>query len=510
MLRLALGAACLAGSACVIVYDADDLRKRDAAPADAVPIDALPIDANPGALAVTDVTPSTLLEGVGADGGRPAVLLVEGDSLVDGQLVVTAAFTDGAMEALPVEVSAASTDSTRAALALAIPVDPTLAAGASRTLRLTFRQPGAADVTHDLTVSGLDELTLTAGTVAVTSLAPRYARVTVEGDVHFTGATPAVVVATGGITLGARLDADAITTTPGPHGCAGGLANSAGACGVAPSNGGGMQGFDAAGLAIGTPGDGGGGGGFGENGTVGAGTMGGAPGVETGNDMLVPIVTPGANPGNRGNGGGGGGNPSALGGGAAGPGGAGGGVLVVAAGGVLTVADGALRAAGGAGGGVGGGGGGGSGGAILVRAFGGVVGAPGAWIAAPGGGGGNAANDGGNGGAGRIRIDAPGALDAPSVTPVAKRGPAWAIDTPLIVREPTPTLTLFGEPGKTHGVRVDGAAVTDVQIGFDGQREVEVSLAPGANTVCALWTVNATEIVAPDEARSCVDVVYLP
>ncbi len=144
-----------------------------------------------------------------------------------------------------------------------------------------------------------------------------------------------------------------------------------------------------------------------------------------------------------------------------------------------------------------------------MRAFGGIT-AAGTWASAPGGAGGNTANDGGNGGAGRIRIDTSGALAAPSVTPVGKRGPAWDVATPSIVRTPQQQLTLHGEPGKMHGIRVGSTQVLDAQIDIDGSNEIDVTLVPGRNTVCALWTTNNTSIIAPDEARSCIDVVYVP
>src|SRR5687767_9827849 len=71
LLSLVVGVG-LAG--CSVIYDADDLRNKP---------DAIPLDADPSMLALDSVDPPELLEGVGDDGGRPALLLINGESIVD-------------------------------------------------------------------------------------------------------------------------------------------------------------------------------------------------------------------------------------------------------------------------------------------------------------------------------------------------------------------------------------------------------------------------------------------
>ncbi|MCB9561448.1 MAG: hypothetical protein H6709_15595 [Kofleriaceae bacterium] len=487
----------LAMPACTIIYDPGDLPRPDGALVDAPPPDA-PYDADPAQLEVTAIEPDSVLEGTGGDGGRPATFVIDGDSITR-DVVVTAAFTDGAMETLAIEDVVVADDGRRAAVAVRIPVDDQLPVGASRTLRFTLAQAGVTG-DADVTVAGLDELTLTADAGrAVTSLAAMYSRITVTGAVHFTGAVPAMLRATGDITLGATLDVDAVGATPGPHGCAGGGDNTHGGCGA----GGGQQGKDNSLLTL-MSGDGGGGGSFGSAGTDGVGED-GAPGTPTGNDMLVPIVTAGTDAGNRGNGGGGGGAGSL--GGAGLQGGSGGGVILIASGADLVVTAGEVSADGGDGASANskGGGGGGSGGAILVRAA-GTITASGPWLHAEGGSGGTAGNHGGDGGLGRIRVDVPGTPGSTSTSPVAVRGPAWAADAPVLVGAPDVTVRLHGEPGRTFVVMVGDDAVADQSINASGFRDYALTLAAGHNEVCAI--TDATQL-ARDEARSCIDIVYL-
>ena len=78
-----LAACALAASGCSILYDADDLRK--------VPPDAYQpaIDADPSLLTVTGAEPAELVEGVGADGGRPQLVVIQGSSMINATVTAT-------------------------------------------------------------------------------------------------------------------------------------------------------------------------------------------------------------------------------------------------------------------------------------------------------------------------------------------------------------------------------------------------------------------------------------
>ncbi|MBL8623954.1 MAG: hypothetical protein JNK64_21785 [Myxococcales bacterium] len=481
--------------ACTIVYNSDNLPPPTDA-ADAREVDAQPIDANPDELTLTSVEPAALAEGVGAGGGRPALVVLHGTSLVGGASVA-AAFTTGA-DLVEVAGFDATPDGTEAGVALRIPVLTDLAAGAQRTLRLTVTQ-GQTSQSIDLMVQGLDELRLTGPTTAAPAGPTRYSRIEVVGNVHVTGTTPLRLEATADIHLTAKLDGNALGATPGPGGCTGGAAEGAGNC----TPGGGGAGVNGATLGLGT-GGGGGGGGFGAAGTAGTGMGAGGVGMATGNDMLVPLVG-GATPdeSNRGNGGGGGGGALAAMGGA---GAGGGGVIALTAGGdVLVEGNGRVEATGGTANGGSGGGGGGSGGAILIRA-GGALTAPGVWLAAAGGGASTgASNAGGPGGVGRIRVDtASGGLAGMATTPVAVRGPAWPVATPVVAAS-LPSVTLTGEPGRTFQLRLNDTAAPSATPGIDGTTTITgLPWRRGKNQLCAV--ARNDRLVA--ESLACVD-VYL-
>ncbi len=504
---------------CSILYNPDNLPRIDAAEP---PVDAA-TDSDPSRLTVTgfDVGTSaaTIAEGSGAANGRPTIVLLAGTSIVGGAAgaVVTAGFLDApAGGAGPTVVGFdAYSDGTGGAVAVRIPVLPDLAAGQARMMRITLTQ-GAATGSVDIPIDGLAELRLTAAAAATVDATPeRYSQIEIVGDVHYAPdqADPVILRATGGITfINSRLDVDAAGRLPGPHGCAGGLAASGGTC----SPGGGGAGSNVQVIADGS---GGGGGGFGAAAPGGAGGEGGAGGMITGNDMLVPVVSPANVGGNRGNGGGGGGPGQVVVPIAGGQGGGGGGVLVLEAGGDITVtgAGGLLRAAGAPGsegaGASGGGGGGGSGGALLVRS-GGAITATGVWLAAPGGNPGPGNLMGAAGQVGRIRIDAAAgeqaAIAAMATTPAPVRGPAWDVATPTIAATAAVTLRLRAQPGRTFGISVNDQAVSDATTGGTGIAMVPLTLRRGRNPVCAAWARNqdATNLDRP-EARTCIDIAYV-
>ncbi len=467
--------------ACTIILDPDNLPPQT----DARPLDARSIDADPSQLAIDRVEPDTIFEGIGSGGGRPALLVLYGRSLV-GSATVTAELIGPGTGLATLVDHAATVDGTQAAITVRIPVMADLARGVPRTLRLTVTQGGASD-SVDVTVTGLAELTLPG---PITD--PQYSRITVGGPVHLMGSDPVVLNAVADIEISAKLDGNAAGQTPGPFGCAGGTGGAPGGC----TPGGGHAGTGALG--------GGGGGGFGAPGTGGGGgTTSGGPGETTGGETLVPIVG-GANvAGNHGNGGGGGAGGATLG----GKGGGGGGVLYLTAGGdVRVLAGGALEAKGGDGTGGTGGGGGGSGGAILVRA-GGTLTAPAGRLSAAGGGVGS--GNGGVGGLGRIRVDgAAGDVAAIAYAPMAWRGPAWRLDARTLIDTPATeaTVVLLGQPGRAFGLRVnDHALAASATPGIDGSVTVgDLPLLVGKNQLCAVVDPN----VLMPESLSCIDVFY--
>ena len=252
--------------ACSILYNPDNLPDRDAAVIDAPPpppIDA-PTDADPSQLTLTGFETSAggaIPEGTGAGGGRPALVILTGSSLV-GSAVVTAAFLDepdAGAEGPTVDGFDAFTDSTGAAVAVRIPVLPDLAAGSQRMMRLTVTQ-GSASGSVDIPIDGLDELTITGATSPMVDPTPDlYSRIEIAGNLHYTPgqADPVILRATADVVVTAVLDVDASGTTAGPHGCDGGLKNTAGTC----SPGGAMPGAMTTLLTVGSGGGGGGSGG---------------------------------------------------------------------------------------------------------------------------------------------------------------------------------------------------------------------------------------------------------
>lgn len=518
---------------CTIIFSGDDFAKPepDAAPVidSPPPIDAPPlIDANPSLLTIDRVEPDTIAEGTGSElTGRPVPIIIHGANFTPGAVIslmtpakeVDAGVADAAVSDAAVNdagitptgapvlgASVVSSDGTMIATTIAIPVRDDLADGESETYRLVVSQQGhSADV--DLTVTGLDELTLAPGTLTVSAgtLKPAYSRIVIDQNVHAIGAAPVRLFATAEIVVSATLDANgAQNGTAGAGGCAGGTAEGPGGCGTGgggPGSGGGLN-----------EGAGGGGGGFGVVGTGGSGgnamNPAGAGGMPTGSEMLIPIATNPGEAGNRGNGGGGGGD--GLLGGAPGGGGGGGGTLELRTTGVLHFTAGGLSANGGPGangtGLGGGGGGGGSGGAILLAAAAGIVNDTGGTVCQAGGGGGG--NRGGAGGAGRVRIDAP-TVDMGLVnTPVPVFGPIIRSDAPAVVSDSsTVMITVAGEASRSFAMTINDVEQPLVTPGQAHTATVAAALTAGMNRVCVFAT---TTVDFRPEAVMCRDIAYLP
>jgi len=492
---VSLPAALLAG--CTIIYNPDNLPPLVDAPDASIPIDA-PFDSNPELLDITGVTPSTIDEGMGAGGSRPVVLTLNGTAIV-GDAQVTIDLMGSAEPATLVAFDAVP-DGTKGGVIVRIPVMTDLSAGMTRTLRITITQ-GTITRMADVTVNGLDELVLDSSPRATTVNPPTYSTITVMSNVRFTGTEPVILKATASIDVMRAIDANAAGSTAGPHGCNGGAMEAAGGC----ASGGGAPGSNASVLGL-NAGSGGGGGGFGGPGTIG-GANGGAPGMATGNEALVPIITSPGAAGNRGNGGGGGGG--GLLGAAGGPGGGGGGVVWLQAGGDISIgAMGAIESRGGTTNGGSGGGGGGSGGAILVRA-GGMITSTTRWLAASGGlASTGSSNPGGPGAAGRIRVDTPmGDVASMANDPSAFRGPSWSLDTPSLTTTSPATFTFHGQPGRAFDLRLNDQALTQTATpGSGGSVAVTgIVLRPGKNTLCG---VALSGMIQTPEAQSCVELFY--
>jgi hypothetical protein len=488
-------------ASCTIIYDPDNLPHQiDAQEIDA-PTDA-PFDSNPDLLEITGVAPASVNEGEGSGGSRPVVLTLNGMAIVGGAQV-SVELMGSADPATLVDFDAVP-DGTKGGVIVRIPVMTDLdAADPARTLRITITQ-GSVTKTADVMVNGLDELTINSSPRTTTVNPPTYSTITVSSNVHFTGAEPVILKATASIDVQRLIDADAAGSTAGPHGCNGGMMEAPGSC--APGNGG--PGVNAAVLGLGD-GSGGGGAGFGGPGTIGSGQMAGMPGIATGNEGLVPIISSPGAAGNRGNGGGGGGGKTL---GNGGPGGGGGGVVWLEAGGDITVgAQGAIRAQGATSNGGSGGGGGGSGGAILVRA-GGMITSTTRWLSAPGGGASTGSvNAGGPGSAGRIRIDTAmgdsSVIAAMANNPNAFRGPSWDLATPSLTTTTPATFTFHGQPGRSFDVRVNDLETNITATpGSGGTVDVPgLALRPGKNTVCG---VAMSGLLSTPESQSCVTLFY--
>jgi hypothetical protein len=492
---------------CTIVFNSNDLPRRSDAPPppDSKIVDATIFDVNPANLMLTSVEPTTLVEGTGSSGGRPAVVVVRGNNIDTAATLEIVAGTDPLPVGLVAGTAVASNDHTMIALPVTVPVIGNLAKGEQLHLQVKVSQAGATAQMLPITVDGLGELTTSGATSAATVNANGpYSSASLTQGTHFTGTAPVHVVVTGGITVSAAIDADANKETAGPGGCDGGTTNVAAGCG----KGAGVSGN--AGLS----GAAGGGGGFGAAGHPGTGSSGnGAGGMITGDPMLVKLDYSAGEEGNRGNGGGGGGGATI---GTAGTGGGGGGTIELTAGGTITISGaGAVRSKGGdgiKGSGVtpGGDGGGGSGGAILVRTGGGVSPASvGGWLSAPAGG--NSGGSGGAGAIGRIRVDSPNGSVAAMGNPSATQGPSWALGTgaPVIARSASTSLALIGQIGNTYAIIVNQTAKSPAVFAGGSMVQVPVDLIAGHNSVCAVADDKIANSGSP-VAVDCIDVVLVP
>ena len=467
-------------------------------------IDAALLDSNPCALDLVSVSPPEILEGQGAAGSAPAIVVVHGNNIVNTNLRIALAATDGtAVKLDPVTDIAVSTDTTLLAFRVVAEVDGTLGAPAADIpLDIAVTQdapPGAActgsatkTLTGKLALRALPELTSGQGTSQLYSMIDLPAP-------SFTGTAAIQLNAVSSISLG-NLTLSANGTTPGP-----------GAFPVAGDSGPGVgQGGDPA-LAAGN-GGGGGGAGFstsGTEGTTGAGN-GGMGGRSSGDPHLLSIAANLASAG-----GGGGKGLTALGGAVAGGvGGAGGGAVFLAAGGnVKTAAVTSIGGDGGKGASLvlinGGGGGGGAGGTVVIRSSYGTL-TLGAVHVAGGGGG---SPGGGAGAAGRVRWDSPNLGDTGPASPDSPphQGPGFLAPAAIVTTR-QPSFTLLGTPGDEFDVRIlDEQSLPHpgphVAINEQGMAAVLPMLSAGYNQLC-IKLANGLETDAL--ANECIGVAYIP
>jgi hypothetical protein len=502
---------------CSLIYNPSNLQKP---PSDGPPeidafvqtdadIDAPPLaDANPAALSIDKVAPTTIFEGQGLDGARPALLVIRGHHMTQ-DATVTISPLDDITPGTP--VVAMNGDFIFVPLTIAINPDKSTDLV---DLMVSVSETGATTqtITDQLKLQYLPELdTGTAINTTTTPLATLYSRVQL-GDVTFTGDNPVILRAVSSITIGNVIAAGANANgktggAGGPGGCAGGDANANGGCAS----------FDGGGTGGANGGGGGAGGGYGGPGTDAPGSP-GSGGDEHGDVHILKYVA-GQHDSNR-SGGGGGGGGSAL--ATAGGGGGGGGTVELTAGGNIMA--GSINANGGNGDSAGGvtiagGGGGGSGGVVVIRSVAGTI-TTGSVTASGGNFGAGVANGstGGAGAAGRIRIDSPVLGSIPSTTPPAHRGVAFASTTPTVVTTNTQMLTLVA----SNGDSVDGwlidhdgtyrAGEPIDQTFSSATQDVNAVFIGGYNTLC--FTVDPAQrpglpVIDP-LADSCINVVYLP
>lgn len=470
--------ALVATTGCSLIYNPNNVSVVDAMP-DAEII----LDADPAMLTLTGVSPAQVIEGQG-DGSRPIVLVVQGMHMVQNATSVAITAHAGETATPVVTVDNAKLQVADNGNLLAVPislaVDSDLGAGAFIRLDVSVTQQTAAGpVTRTLSgldedapvlmLRGLGELTEATSTLAAGTY--EYSRVAIAGTLTAqTGAAPLVVRATSSIAIGGAVRADATGRTAGPGGGAGG----AGGPGSLVGN------------AAGEPGGG-----------AGGGAPSGGGGKYTGDDQLTSLGVR-----SRGSGGAGG-NGGSLG-AAGGAGGGGGGTVELTAGGDLSLGGGSAKGAAGLNGANGGGGGGG--GVVLLRS-GGMLTVDGAIDVGPGGAG---SPSGGVGDPGRVRLDAPTlAMPLPGF-----RGPTLAANTPLIVRTPTPTLSVLGQPNTTFSYFVRDATGGDSrgpEIGLfpaNGMAVITlgIELFRGSNELCLIVEGASTA----SDTSTCVQLAYLP
>jgi hypothetical protein len=434
----------------------------------------------PCELTVTDVTPSVLLEGTGAGGSRPALLVIGGQNLVSQNTSVTITAMVGSTRTPLLEIDNAKLEvgaqGGQLAVPITLPVDPTLRANEMVPLDVVVTQdcsegPVTAILPGKLALRGLDELVGVGSTISLTGGVHEYSVIDVGAATVLVPAanqtSPIILRSRSSVKIASNISVSASGSAGGPGGGRGGL---------------GGEGLG----GVGTPGTG-----------PSPGLTSGAPGGFNMNDPgLSTLDVP-----NRGSGGAGG--DGQVVGGKGGRGGGGGGSIEVSAGGTLEV--GKISAIGTPGepGSVGGqSGGGGSGGVIFLRAAGALTAGE------------LDVSGGGMGARGRARYDAGGtaSLPAGSLGTDHFRGPMFA-DLPLAARSAKLEIVVSGKPltsFKYFSIKPGGAVgqLSSAVVGTNGAARVTLSedLEPGVNQICLVPDSGSQA----SETRNCLDIAYLP
>jgi hypothetical protein len=485
---------------CSLIYNPNNI---DRPPADAtdVPVDVeIRADAMPADLELEELFPTTIYEGAGNGGSRPAIVILRGKQFTkdpSGDLTVTLAPEVADLVTLDSFEVSGNGDYIALAITAAIAAD---CAGTSVPIIVTVAQDdgmgGTVSKSLDtaLSLACLPELT---APVESSALADLYSKVEVTGNWTFTpGAMaaetkPAIIRSMSSISIDGAITASAMGRNAGPGGGPGGqggsTAGGAATKGDGPGGGGGGSG------ALGADG---GGAGFAGGGTAGGGNNGGSGGSPAGDMWISTYDT------NRSSGGGGGANNATV---AGGIGGGGGGTIeLTAPGDVKITGDIATSGAAGASTSLAGDGGAGSGGVVLIRA-GNLLEMQGVSVAKGPQSGSGASSD------GRIRVDA-ATGDYPTGT--VTRGPMF-IDVPAWTTNQTPTITLRGtQSDNTSTLRVYdklGNAVAGMTyqpvFGTNGLATVTPVLKAGYNKMC-VWVAGGDPTVP--ESVNCVELGYLP
>ena len=457
---------------CSLIYNPSNIAtQQDGAP-DA-PFDA-PIDSDPTMISVTGVRPLAITEGQGANGSRPAVIVIEGTNFVRANTTVTILAAPAAAKTPILTVDNTkldvSADGFFITVPVSIPVDERAPAvglkqGDSIALDITVKQdvPGGTvmkTLPGVLKVTGLDELKTGGAIAGGAEHVYSFVEVTTPITAVAGSMMPVIIRSTSSLSVVA-FDVSGSGQTGGPEGGLGGMSGSL--------------------VAAATPG----------TGPAGGQVSGGAGGFTA--DVTVYSL------GGIFRGSGGAGATAALGGG---NGGGGGGTIMFVAGGNLST--GAGTSIGGA---PTGSGGGGSGGVIVLRAGGDI--ATGTMTL-------NGTGSGATLGAtGKLRYDAGGTATLMG-SPTGFRGPQF-VAPPLVVNAEAPMLQVVATPqamikyyitnaagtmtSNAYPVTVPDSGPATVVNGTDGPDR----LSEGLNRICLV--AGAGDLMST--TRNCIDIAYI-
>lgn len=454
---------------CSLIYNESNIPQGtvDAAEPDAEII----VDADPSMMDITGVNPAEIKEGQGVGGSRKALIVVDGQHMVKGNLMVMVTPSAGAAKTpmIMVDMSTLDVDANgrRLAFEIMVPVDSRATVGLTTgdviPLDITVMQTNpiiTRQLLGMLKVRGLPELTNANLPAAGLPAFTEYSSVvltagTVKGVANL--AEPVIVRSTSSISMtGVTTTVSAVDQTGGPGAGNGGT----------------------------------GGAGLGNPGAPGTGPAPGAPsggiGRYEGDEQLKSHRVADKN---RGSGGAGGDGAVLT---TGGNGGGGGGSIELTADGDVTV--GTITAVGAAPTTTGGGG---SGGVILVRA-------------------GNDLNAGtldvsGAGQPGRARYDAAGTATVANAGAVF-RGPMF-VNPPRITNEQKPMITVVGQPSKAFQYYFAGSSGVDESVLFQqdllasGMKTFPLAgpLFPGLNKLCLVVAGGDKS----SETRNCIDIALL-